>query len=224
MAKRVVLWLALLAAMVVAIVLGVPASRYAALGMINQEPFYENRPLSFWQHALKDRNANLRKRAAFNLGCIGNDRPAVAPDLGRALSDEDAVVRLNASLALYKMGPAARAALPELCAALKDGDLPVRMNAAMALSRFGPDGADAVPALLEALDDPANRTEITYFHRTIRAEIVFALGKVGPAARDAVPALEAVAKEKDARMRDMAAEALGLIDPARAGGDAGAKP
>jgi HEAT repeat protein len=213
MAKRFVFWLGLFVFITAAVVLGVPSSRYAALGMIKQEPFYDNRPVGFWLHALKDPDAATRKRAAFALGCVCENCPGVAPDLGQALSDEDTLVRLNASLALFKMGRAARGALPQLCATLKDPSVAVRMNAAFALARLGPEADGAVPALIEALDDPDNRVEIQYFHRSIRGEVAFALGRVGPAARAAVPALAALRHGDDPELRALAADALQEIDP-----------
>ncbi len=214
MRKRFVLWLAVLALLAVAVVLGVPGSRYTALGMIKREPFYDGRPLGFWLHALKDRDAQTRNRAAFALGCVGEDRPAVAADLGQALSDEDTLVRLNAGLALFKIGRAAQAALPQLCATLKDDpDVAVRMNAVMALARLGPEADGAVPALIEALANPNNLVLIQYFHRSVAEEAAFALGKIGPAARTALPALAAARASEDPQLRVIAADSIQRIDP-----------
>lgn len=213
MAKRVVLWLAVLVGLTVAVILAVPASRYTALGLLNREPFYENRPFRFWRHALKDHNPRVRKDAAFALGAMSEAGDKAVPDLGRALSDDETLVRLNAALALFKIGPPARAAVPELSAALKDPDIAVRMDAALALARIGPDAGDAVPALTEALDDPANRASLRYFSRSIREQVACTLGKIGPPARAARPALAAALDDGDDNMRVAAAEAIHRIEP-----------
>ena len=61
-----------------------------------------------WAEALHDRDAKVRKKAAFTLGNIGPSDAAVLPALIEALRDADAEVRYEAILALLKYGSGAR--------------------------------------------------------------------------------------------------------------------
>jgi HEAT repeat protein len=90
-----------------------------------------------WAEALRDRDAKVRKKAAFTLGNIGPSDPAVLPALIGALKDADAAVRCEAILALLKCGPAAKEAIPELTEVQeKDRAAEVRAHAAKALEKL----------------------------------------------------------------------------------------
>jgi HEAT repeat protein len=214
MSKRFLAWVAVLLLVAAAVVLGVPGSRYLVLGYLNDEPFHDNMPASYYVGALKSSDRKTREHAAFALGVLGSNVRGEVPALGEALQDEDPVVRINAALSLYKLGPMARGALPALIRALADEVDLVRMDAAMALSRLGPDARDAVPALIEALQRPENRGHVLTFPRSIREQMVATLGRIGPDAQEAVPALTAALADEKVSMRDLAADALRRIDPA----------
>ncbi|HEV3256000.1 MAG TPA: HEAT repeat domain-containing protein, partial [Gemmataceae bacterium] len=70
------------------------------------------KPVSYWVEALHDRDARLRKQAAFKLGNVGPADAAALPALIGALKDRDARVRCEAILALVKFGPDAKEAIP----------------------------------------------------------------------------------------------------------------
>jgi HEAT repeat protein len=89
-----------------------------------------------WAGALRDPDANVRKKAAFTLGNIGASDPAALPALIGALKDADAGVRCEAILGLLKFGPAASQAIPALAEIQRqDTDDRVRTYAAKALDR-----------------------------------------------------------------------------------------
>jgi HEAT repeat protein len=89
-----------------------------------------------WAGALRDPDANVRKKAAFTLGNIGASDPAALPALIEALKDADAGVRCEAILGLLKFGPAASQAVPALAEIKKrDSDHRARMYASKALDR-----------------------------------------------------------------------------------------
>jgi len=92
------------------------------------------KPVGYWVEALHDRDARLRKKAAFKLGNVGSADAAAFPALLGALQDTDAGVRCEAILALVKFGAAAREAIPALAAATKDRDAKVRAYAAKAVT------------------------------------------------------------------------------------------
>jgi HEAT repeat protein len=90
-----------------------------------------------WAAALRDPDAQVRRKAAFTLGNIGPSDPAGLPALLGALSDADAGVRGAAILALVKFGAAAREAVPTLTRLQKqDPDARVRGYAARALEKL----------------------------------------------------------------------------------------
>jgi HEAT repeat protein len=208
-------WVAVLLLIAAAVVFGVPGSRYVVLGYLNNEPFYDNMPRTYYVQALKSPDTKTRRHAAFALGVLGPEGRGTVSGLIAALDDDkDPLVRINAALALYKFGPGAREALPAIIRALRDEVDLVRMDAAMSLARLGPDAREAVPALIEALPRKENRTQVLPFPRSIREQMVVALGKIGPDAHAAVPALTAALTDEQVSMRTSAAEALQRIDPA----------
>ncbi|HEV3145684.1 MAG TPA: HEAT repeat domain-containing protein [Gemmataceae bacterium] len=90
-----------------------------------------------WADALHDRDAKVRKKAAFTLGNIGPSDPAVLPALMEALKDTDEGVRYEAILALLKYGPGAEQAIPALTELREnDRDAGVRTAAGKALERI----------------------------------------------------------------------------------------
>ncbi|MCX7840301.1 MAG: HEAT repeat domain-containing protein, partial [Anaerolineae bacterium] len=149
--------------------------------------------------ALRDEDANVRERAAYALGEIGDVR-AVEPLLV-ALRDENADVRGRAADALGRIGDV-RAVEP-LLVALRDESRLVRASAADALGKIG--DVRAVEALLVALRD-----EDTSVHTSA----VGALGEIGDV--QAVEPLLVALRDEDAMVRLRAADALVKIGDARA--------
>ena len=110
MKSRLVMGLVLVLVVCLAVVVLVPAVRFAVLGYFRHEPFYEGEPTSYWVHALKANDNTVRQHAAFVLGRIGERSPEAAAGLIEALQDKDEFVRSNA---------ATSAALPALKRPLK---------------------------------------------------------------------------------------------------------
>jgi hypothetical protein len=113
-------------------------------------------------HDLQDEAAEIRRRAAFELGMIGDPR-AIEP-LIVALQDEVSDVRDSAATALGKIGDPR--AIEPLIVALQDEDKLVRNRAARALRHIG---APAIEPLTVALEDADPH---------VRALITETLGKI----------------------------------------------
>ncbi|HKY32818.1 MAG TPA: HEAT repeat domain-containing protein [Candidatus Polarisedimenticolia bacterium] len=92
--------------------------------------------------------ADLRARAAFALGSIGD--PSAAPALVQSLSDRSWAVRAMAAKALGRLRE--EASIPHLCQALADVQWWVRANAAEALKNKGEIGMKALLGMLDATD------------------------------------------------------------------------
>ncbi|MDD1674258.1 MAG: HEAT repeat domain-containing protein [Methanomicrobiales archaeon] len=140
--------------------------------------------------ALKDRNSDIRNRAAADLGELRD--PSTVPILEEALRDEDSGVRWKAAEALGKIG---EAAVSSLAKALGDADADVRWKAAVALGLSG--STTAIEPLVHALadSDPFVRTRAAH-----------ALSRFGDAAIQ--PVLTAM-KSTDPVLRTGAVMALG---------------
>jgi HEAT repeat protein len=94
--------------------------------------------------------------------------------------------------------------LVQLTANLGHADVAVRVYSATMLGWLGADAEPAVPALIRMLGHDDCRD---------RRMAALALGNIGPAACDAVPALlDLVNGDSDDGVREMAAEAVELID------------
>ena len=91
------------------------------------------RPLAI---ALKDKDEDLRIRAAMALSRIGSAAEKAVPALIQALKYKEESVRGAAAWALGKIGPKAEKAVPALIEALKDKDEWVRKAAKEALEQI----------------------------------------------------------------------------------------
>src|SRR5258707_13524566 len=76
--------------------------------------------------ALKDKDDEIRAKAAEALWSIGSNSKDAIPALTAALKDKSAAVRLSAAGALGEMAPEAQTAIPALRDILKDKDAYVR--------------------------------------------------------------------------------------------------
>ena len=129
--------------------------------------------------------------------------------LQRELRDASPDIRARAATDLAAFDQ--RAVAP-LTRALGDSEYKVRVSAAEALVKIGP--GPVVPAMVEALKSP---------DMPIRANAAVVLGVLGTQAQQAaVPALARALKDENARVRELAGEALDRI--ARGATDAGAYP
>lgn len=107
------------------------------------------RASSLLRDLLKDPQPDLRARAAYALGMIGD--PTAAPALSAGLKDPEWAVRAMAAKALGRLRETE--SIPALAATLSDPQWWVRANAAEALKGKGAAGQDALLRLLDS-DDP----------------------------------------------------------------------
>jgi HEAT repeat protein len=158
--------------------------------------------------ALRDQDKNVRKSAASALGEIGSEATAAVPDLIAVLRDqhEDVQVRKSAASALGSIRPEAKKVVPDLIAVLRNRheDVQVRKSVASVLGYIGPEAKEVVPDLISILENQSEEIEF-------RLDSAFALGLIGAEAREAVPTLTAALKDRERRVHDVAAAALGRI-------------
>src|SRR5438105_612030 len=95
--------------------------RYALVGLIKHERFYQRRPTSYWLKILKDEDVRYRQWSARTLGDLGPE-PGVVQALIEALNDKDYEVHHLAATSLGMIGPAAMQAVPALREALGNSD------------------------------------------------------------------------------------------------------
>jgi HEAT repeat protein len=234
MKRRWLLLSGIVLALAAGAVLLVPEMRFALLGGIRGERFYQGRPTSHWVHILHKGKDEERANAAEALGEIG---PAadVVPALIAALEDENEFVIRRAADSLGKFGPDAVSAVPALVRALKDKDNRFRLEVARVLGDFGEGGAkEAVPALIETVRKDSNATTKMFAIASLRnlgAEAHVAIPVLVEALKDpggiygspgdeaqrtlvafgpvAVPALLEALRHPNARIRATAASVLG---------------
>jgi HEAT repeat protein len=177
---------------------------------------YAGHSLGYWIRALEEADDEVRLKALFALGSIGQDAGEAAPLLARILTEDANVdLRVQAALALGKMGPAAIEALPALARALdQDESVHVRMYSVIALSHLGPQAQPAVAVLIRALQRRVNRTNLARFPFTIQDMAALALGRATAGSAEGVAALiEALDNARTTSKRLLVAEALGEIGP-----------
>ncbi len=182
-----------------------------------------------------DEDDGVRMHAASALVEMGPQAAEATPALIQALKQRNERVAEWAVLILGEIGPAAKDAVPALIDALKGGDWDMRCYAAEALGRIGPAAKAAVPALEEALKDKKDKNVRFYAAEALarlglpdrglpvliallkgkswilRKYAAMALGEIGAPAKAAIPALREALKDKEADVRNAAAEALKRI-------------
>jgi HEAT repeat protein len=152
---------------------------------------------------LKDKDEDVRYRAAKALEDRGDAaKPALAA-LSEAAQDQDPKVRYRAVKAISKIGANA-AAVPALAEALKEDNPDIVYYAAKSLEEVGADAKPAVPGLIKALQDKRHQKSHYYVLKTLK--------NVGADAAEAVPAVKAVLQDPDQKVRDAAVSALRKIE------------
>lgn len=160
---------------------------------------------------LKGKDVGSRRWAAKILEYIGPESKDAVGPLTAALKDADPIVRSGAAMALSQIGPDARAAVPELLKAMRarepkqDAEQP--LTAALALWRIEGNSRDTVPVVAEVLG--REKKEGLFGVRDTAAFILFV---IGPEAKAARPALQKALKDRNERVRAIAAFALARID------------
>lgn len=158
--------------------------------------------------ALKEGDADVR-RAAINLFLQFNVQEAVPaiPTLIEALKDPEYYVRFRSAVVLLEMGPPAAPAVPALHALLHDDSGEPRTWGAVAYVMLGGRDPQAVPVLVEALGVVGDTG--------LRKRAAQALARLGPEAKAAVPPLKAALNDPQVEVRQAAAAALRVIEPAK---------
>jgi HEAT repeat protein len=147
-------------------------------------------------HLLKSGAPEERAEAIKLLGAQAY-APAV-PYLAELVENADPGTRYLAAMALSKIGDEAESAVPSLLKALRADDMFLRMATTGALINIG---APAVSGLIRALFDQ---------NAAVRRASAKALGKIG--SKDAINALKVAAKDGDAGVSRLAAEALSRLE------------
>ncbi len=166
-----------------------------------------------WLAGLDNRDASVRRSAAFALGKMGPDGYRAVPGLVRRLGqDQEAGVREAAAAALgdvaASMPGSGKVLWADAGVALEkalrdDADPRVKRSAAYALGCFGSAAEGAAGALRKALKDASP---------SVRQNAAWALGKLGPAAdAETVGDLCDVLADQAALVRRDAAAALGAL-------------
>jgi HEAT repeat protein len=137
-------------------------------------------PMPVLLAGLKEKDMQLRQRAAQVIAEVGKEASPALPQLIAAMKDQNDQVTGSLIYALSQMGQDAAPAIPALVEIVRDGgDTGLRASAARALMPFGREAKDAVPGLLEMLKNG---------QRHNRGQAAMALVKIAIPA-EALPAL-----------------------------------
>lgn len=171
--------------------------------------------LDAWRRELSNKDAAVRRSAAFALGRMGDSARGAVPQLVQRLQqDKDAGVRDMSASAIGAIARESASNNEEawkqsggmLVQLLKsDPSERVRRSTAYALGAFGPQAAGAADDLIKALGDE---------NASVRQNAAWALGQMGDAAGEAVSRLCQSLRDKDALVRRDAAGALGSLGKA----------
>jgi PQQ-like domain len=168
----------LVAGLLLLLVLATPFVRDTLLGLVRREPFYQGRPGSAWERAVREYDRRLQQPPGDGYldppAVLHGDRRA-EPVLAALLRSEHEVVRVRAAETLLRTN-AGDLAVPALLEALRSDDELFRLAAAAACCRRPSASPLTVSALLPALKDKSEAV------RQVAAETLKALDP-GAAAR-----------------------------------------
>lgn len=181
----------------------VPEFRSIMMGLVKGEQFCQGRPVSYWIHALNERDPAVRHRAIDAIG-PGVRTPEVLQALIELLDDPNSQVRMGAAMYLGGFGTDARQGVPPLTKMLQSQRGGDRVWAAYALGHIGPEARSAVPILMDLLKDDDVH---------VRRNAASALGGIGAEAKIALPALIEALGDENGEVQEKAADALWKIDP-----------
>lgn len=215
MSRRFQFWLGASFAVAASLPFLIPGSPFFLPDWLMSSGYHDGHSTRSWMRRLDSPDPEVRRKAAFALGAIGQPASGAVPALAAILADDpDTKARQQAALALFKLAPASESAVPALSRAVHDPDPLVRIDATFALARLGSVSQSAVPALLEALEDADNQTNVEVFPMTVKEAVVMALGRVSAGSTEAVGPLRRVLRSAPTdNLRIAAARALGEIGP-----------
>jgi HEAT repeat protein len=154
---------------------------------------------------LRDKNPDVRCRAAAMVRLLGPGPKSLVPILTEAMKDPATGVRYEALRSLTALRPEPAVLLPILTAAIGDKDRYMRQQAAVGLASYGPGAKDALKPLMEAV---AKEKE-----PEVKAQQIRALRYIGPAAAEAIPLLTEALKDPNPQVRTQAQRAIQKIRP-----------
>jgi HEAT repeat protein len=181
---------------------GAPSVRsHAALALGGIGPEIGGEAIERLITALGDRNQVVRQRAVLALGMLGPAAKSALPAIDKSLAEGAIDARVDAVESIYKISGDKQRVMPMLVAEIAGEDAPEQ--AADVLAAFGDAAAPAIPKLAEQLksDNPL-----------VRYNVAVGLGRLGSLARSAVPALKMLADDPQPEVREVAAEAIALIE------------
>jgi HEAT repeat protein len=152
--------------------------------------------------AVKSKDVSVRRRAAVDMGFLGQNSPEAITALIEAIKDRDPNVRRGALLSLQLLGPRAKASVPALIEKLAGPNDPDCEHLTQyALRDTGP---SAIPELVQALKHGTGNS---------RVEAAWVLAWLGKEDSSCVPALIDALKDDDSKVRSQAIWSLGKISP-----------
>jgi HEAT repeat protein len=207
--------LALVLILILAGIWIVPASRWAIIGYLKREHFYEGRPTSYWSNEIQTyvalrsapgRPVTLWDRTLVFFGIrLRRVKPSILDGMAEGLpvlidliNSENTEVSREAMIAFIMLAPMREEAIPSLKDAVRTE------NSSFALRALGNIGPKAYPVLYEALQDERS---------DVRACAATQLQCLGPAAKSAVPILIELLNDTDDDVRGSAALGLSGAGP-----------
>jgi HEAT repeat protein len=130
---------------------------------------------------LKDKDSDVRRKAAKELANAGPEAKAAVPMLVAALKDSDLFVRRFSAQALGAIGEEAKSAMPALEKIIKDGNekKEVQEAAVLAIGKLGSGSVEILGKIVKDLDNDI----------TLRRRAAEGLAGIGLDAKDALPVL-----------------------------------
>jgi HEAT repeat protein len=159
----------------------------------------ENFSIQKLQNQLKSNESQIRSKAAFELGKVGEPAKEFIPELIKLLNDEDKIVRINTLYTLVSIGGSEKISTSQLIELLKDPNKTVRSNTAFAVAEIGEPARKAIPDLIRLLEDP---------DQGVRSNSVLALGQMSETGQESIPKLVKILEDSNGSIRGNALAAL----------------
>jgi HEAT repeat protein len=151
---------------------------------------------------LEDTNSDVRSRAAYELGKLGNDSPEVVSGLLERLYDEDSRVSSSAAYALVDLGNSSPEVVSDLIGLLDHENPYYLYSAIYALGELGKGSPEVVSGLLGLLYDEDSQVS------SVRSSAAYALGELGKGSPEVVSGLLELLYDEDSQVSSSAADAL----------------